>query len=104
MVKCIIYVGLIDIDAKLLEWDHNTHSEYRMSMTFIQRVIFIHNEFEEVFSGDISKVDTPFREQCCMEIGFPSIEEKDKQKGVKENDLFKGMDNYFQLRFKIAKT
>lgn len=60
MVKCIIYVGLIDIDAKLLPWDHNIYSEYRMSMTFIQRVRFIHNEFEEVCGQDKSQVDTPF--------------------------------------------
>ena len=45
IVKCIIYVGLIDVDENLLAWDHNIDSEYRMSMTFIQRVRFIHNEF-----------------------------------------------------------
>lgn len=45
-VKCIIYVGLTDTDANLLAWDHNIDSEYRISMPFIQRVIFIHNEFE----------------------------------------------------------
>ena len=56
MAKCIICVGLIDTDETLLAWNHNKDSEYRMSMTFIQRVIFIHNEFEEVFGGDRSKL------------------------------------------------
>ena len=45
-IKCIIYAGLTDMEAKRLVWDHNKDSECRMSMTFIQRVIFIHNEFE----------------------------------------------------------
>jgi hypothetical protein len=47
-IKCIIYVHLTDSEAKLLAWDHNTDNEYRMSMNFIQRVRFIHNEFSEI--------------------------------------------------------
>jgi hypothetical protein len=47
-IKCIIYVGLIDSEAKLLAWDHNTYNEYRMSMNFIKRVRFIHNEFSYI--------------------------------------------------------
>ena len=65
-VKCIIYNGLTDVEAKLLAWDHNTYSDYRMSMKFIQRVIFIHNEFEQICGGDRSKVDADFWKQCCM--------------------------------------
>lgn len=37
-----------------------------------------------------------------MEIRFLSNKEKARQKGVKESDLFKGMDNYCQLGFKIG--
>ena len=70
-VKCIIYVGLTNVEPKLLAWDHNTSNDYRMSMTFIQSVIFIHNEFEQIRGGDRSKVDAEFWKQCCMEIGFP---------------------------------
>jgi hypothetical protein len=44
-VKCIIYVNLTDSEAKSLAWDHNTDNQYKMSMNFIQRVRFIHNEF-----------------------------------------------------------
>ena len=25
-VKCIVYAGLIDVDSKLLAWDHNTYN------------------------------------------------------------------------------
>ena len=50
-MKCIIYAGLSDIEAKLVAWDHNSDNEYRMSMTFIQRVRFIHSEFEEKCGG-----------------------------------------------------
>ena len=51
-VKCVIYVDLKDVEVKLLTWNINTNSEYMMSMTFIQRVIFIHNEFEQICGGD----------------------------------------------------
>ena len=57
IVKCIIYVGLTDVEEKLLAWDHNIDSDYRMSMTFIQRVRFSHNEFEQICGGDRLKVD-----------------------------------------------
>ena len=60
-VKCIIYVGLTNVEAKLLAWDHNIYNDYMMSMTFIQRVIFIHNEFEQICGGDRLKVDAYFR-------------------------------------------
>ena len=56
IMKCIIYVGLSDTEAKLVAWDHNSDNEYRMSMTFIQRVRFIHSEFEEKCGGDRTKV------------------------------------------------
>jgi len=59
-MKCIINVGLPDIKARLFAWDHNTYNEYRMSLTFIQRVRFIHNEFEEKCGGDKTKVSLAF--------------------------------------------
>jgi hypothetical protein len=34
-VKCIIYVDLTNIEAKLLAWDHNIDGEYMMIMPFI---------------------------------------------------------------------
>jgi hypothetical protein len=34
-----------------------------MSMNFIQRVIFIHNEFSEICRGERSNVDVKFQEQ-----------------------------------------
>ena len=60
-MKCIIYVGFIDTEAELLPWDHISYNEYMMSMTFIQRVRFIHSEFEEKCGGDKTKVDHAFR-------------------------------------------
>ena len=62
-MACVFYVGLIDVEAKLLEWDHNKDSEYKMSMTFIQRVIFIRNGFEQICVGDRSNVDAIFQKQ-----------------------------------------
>ena len=50
-MKCIIYVGLTETEAKLLAWDHNADNEYRMSMTFLEMVKFIHNEFLEKCGG-----------------------------------------------------
>lgn len=79
-VKCIIYAGLIDAETKLLAWDHNIDNEYKMSMTFIQRVIFIHNEFLEICGGERSNVDVKFQKQCCKEIDFSIDEENAKEK------------------------
>ena len=59
-MKCIIYDGLTDTETKLLAWDDNSDNEYRMSMNFIQRVRFIHSEFEEKCGGDKTKVDHAF--------------------------------------------
>src|ERR1700733_1711118 len=88
------------VKAKLLAWDHNIDNEYSMSMTFIQRVRFIHNEFEEKCGGDKTKVSLAFRKECCMKIGY-QIEEKSNSKDDKVNfDIFRGMDNIFQLEFR----
>jgi len=103
-MKCIIYAGLSDTEAKLVAWDHNLDNEYRMSMTFIQRVRFIHSEFEEKCGGDRINVTANFRKRCCMEIGY-QIEEKTNSKGgkcSKHSDLFRGVDNIFQLEFRTG--
>ena len=64
-----------------------------MSMTFIQRVRFIHSEFEEKCGGDKTKVDHAFWKECCMEISY-QIEEKISSKGGRVNyEIFIGMDN-----------
>lgn len=101
-MKCIIYVGLSHTEAKLVAWDHNSDNEYRMSMTFIQRVRFIHNEFEEKCGGDKINITVDLQKECCMEIGY-QIEEKNNSKGGRVNiDLFRGIDNIFQLAFRIG--
>jgi hypothetical protein len=95
-VKCIICVGLSYLEANLLAWDHNTDNEYRISMTFIQRVRFIHNDFSEICHGERSKFDAKFQKQCCMEICFPIDDENAKEKNHKGSDVFRVVDNYFQ--------
>ena len=60
---------------KLVAWNNNLDNEYRMSMTFIQRVRFIHSGFEEKCGGDRINVTTDFQKECCMEIGY-QIEDK----------------------------
>ena len=69
-------------------------------MTFTQRVRFIHNEFYVICGGDRPNVDAKFREECCMEIGFPIDEESVKVKNRKGSDAFRVVDSYFQLGFK----
>jgi hypothetical protein len=96
------YVGLIDSEEKLLAWDYNTDNEYKMYITFIQRVRFIHNEFSEISHWERSNVDVTFRKQCCMEIGFPLDDEITKEKYLKGSDIFRSVDNYFQLGFRIG--
>ena len=59
-IKCIIYAGLSDTEAKLVAQDHNSDNEYRISMTFIQRVRFIHSEFEKKCGGDRVNVTANF--------------------------------------------
>ena len=71
-----------------------------MSMNFIQRVRFIHSEFDDKCGGDKKKVDHAFQKECCMEIGY-QIEEKISSKGGKVNyEIFRGIDNIFQLAFR----
>jgi hypothetical protein len=51
-----------------------------MSLTFIQRVRFIHNDFSEICHGERSNVDAKFQKQFCMEIVFPIDDENAKEK------------------------
>jgi hypothetical protein len=71
-----------------------------MSITFIQRVRFIHNEFFEICRGERSNVDDKFQKQCCMEIGFPLDDENTKEKNRKGSNIFRDVDSYFQLGFR----
>ena len=50
-----------DTKSKLLAWDDNIVNEYRMSTTFIQMVIFIHNECEEKSGGAKTKIILAFQ-------------------------------------------
>jgi len=102
IVKCVIYFGLTDGKANLLAWDHNKYNEHNISMNFIQRVRFIHNELSIICGGDRSNVDAKFRKVCCMEIGFPNDEESVKVKYRKGSDAFRVVDRYFQLGFKTG--
>jgi hypothetical protein len=71
-----------------------------MFMTFIQSVRFIHNEFYEICRGERSNVDIKFWKQFSMEIGFPLDDENTKEKNRKGSDIFRDVDNYFQLGFR----
>ena len=102
IVKCILYGGLTYMEEKLLACDHNTDIDYRKSMTFIQRVIFIYNEFEQIYAGDRLKAYAYFQKQCCVEIGFPIKEDDAKHKCLKGSDAFRDVDYYFQLTFRMG--
>jgi hypothetical protein len=73
-----------------------------MSMNFIQRVRFIHNEFSDICRGERSNVDAKFQKQCCMEIRFPLDDENVKDKNRKGSDVFRDVDSYFQLEFRTG--
>jgi hypothetical protein len=103
-VKCIIYVGLTYSESNLLAWDHNIDNEDKISMTFIQRVRFIHNEFSEIYHGERSNVDVQFWKQCCMEKGFPLDDENTKEKYHKGSDIFRDVGCYFQLGFRTRQV
>ena len=75
-----------------------------MSMNFIQRVRFIYNDFFEICRGERSNVDVKFQKQCFMEIGFPLDDENAKEKNRKGSDVFRAVDNYFQLGFRIGQV
>ena len=77
-VNSIIYASLTDLEANLLAWYHNKDNEYKMSITFIQRVRFIHNEFSEICHAERSNDDVNFWKKCCMEIGF-SLDDENKK-------------------------
>ena len=101
-MKCIIYVGLIEIESKLLTWDHKADNEYIMKMTFIQRIKFIHNEFIEKCGRDTTQVSLTFQKECLMETGY-QIDEKIKAKdGKMHSNIFRSMDNIFQLAFRTG--
>lgn len=40
IVECKIYVGLTEVEANLMAWDHNNDNDYRLGMYFVQRVRF----------------------------------------------------------------
>ena len=82
-----------------MAWDHNIDNEYKMSMILFQRVRFIHNDFFEICRGERSNVDVKFRRHCYMEIRFPLDDENTKEKYRKGSDIFRVVDNYFQLGF-----
>ena len=71
-----------------------------MSMTFIQGVRFILNEFLEKCGGDKINVSLSFWKECFMEKGS-QIEDRIQSKGGKVNsEIFKGIYKIFQLAFK----
>ena len=73
-----------------------------MKINFIQRVRFIHNEFIEKCGGDKTQVSLTFWKECLMEISY-EIDEKIKAKDGKMNrNLFRSMDNIFQLAFRTG--
>jgi hypothetical protein len=75
-----------------------------MSMSFIQRLRFIDNDFYEICHGERSNVDAKFQKQCCMEIVFPLDDENTKEKNCKGSDVFRAVDIYFQLGFRTEQV
>ena len=72
-------------------------------MTFIQRVRFIHNEFEQICGGDRLKVDVSFQKQCCLEIRFLIKDDNVKGRFATGSDAVKAVDDYFLLAFRMGK-
>jgi len=98
-MKCIIYVGLSDTKGKSLAWDNNLDNHYRMSMNFIQRVRFIHSEFEKNCGGDKINFTIYFQKECCMQIVYQINKKINSKCGIVNTHIFRGIDNIFQLAF-----
>jgi hypothetical protein len=89
-VQAFVYAGLSVAEARNLAWGHNIDSEFRSSMTTIQRVKYIHTRLLEN-GGEPSLA---LKKECAKEIQF-------KNWGVKKDtEVINANDNLFQLAFR----
>ncbi|MCO5563416.1 hypothetical protein L7F22_017058 [Adiantum nelumboides] len=94
---CWVYAGLTDEEAKVLALDHNIDSDFRLEMSFIQKIRFFHNEWVATIKRG-GKVDDNFRVALCEKCG---LEVKKKGgRGASQKPNSKPYDNYFQLAFR----
>ena len=59
MAMCWVYAGLTNEEAKVLALDHNIDSDFRLEMTFIQKIRFFHSEWIDTIKSG-GKVDDNF--------------------------------------------
>ncbi|MCO5547183.1 hypothetical protein L7F22_000626 [Adiantum nelumboides] len=97
---CWVYAGLTDEEAKVLALDHNIDSDFRLEMSFIQKIRFFHNECVDTIKRG-GNVDDNFRVALCEKCG---LEVKKKGgRGASQKPNTKQYDNYFQLAFRDGK-
>ncbi|MCO5614873.1 hypothetical protein L7F22_069158 [Adiantum nelumboides] len=59
-----VYAGLLNEDAKTLALDHNVDSKMRLSMSFLQKVRYFHNEWVDHLRQG-KKADEAFKVRLC---------------------------------------
>ena len=89
-VQAFVYAGLTISEARNLAWGHNIDSEFRSTMTTVQRVKYIHTRLVE----NNMEANFKLKKECAKEIQF-------KDWGVrKDADVINAQDNLFQLAFR----
>lgn len=89
-VQAFVYAGLTISEARNLAWGHNIDSEFRSTMTTVQRVKYIHTRLIE----NNMQANFQLKKECAKEIQF-------KDWGVrKDADVINAQDNLFQLAFR----
>ena len=76
-----VYAGLSDEDAKTLALDHNVDSELRLSMSFLQKVRYFHNEWVDHLRQG-KKADETFKVRLCDQVGLATKKSKKGEWGA----------------------
>ncbi|MCO5585897.1 hypothetical protein L7F22_039831 [Adiantum nelumboides] len=74
-----VYAGLSDEDAKTLALDHNVDLEMRLSMSFLQKVHYFHNEWVDHLRQG-KNVDETFKVRLCEQVGLATKKSKKAQR------------------------
>ncbi|MCO5599111.1 hypothetical protein L7F22_053211 [Adiantum nelumboides] len=79
-----VYAGLSDEDAKTLALDHNVDLEMRLSMSFLPKVHYFHNEWVDHLRQG-KKADEAFKVRLCEQVGLATKKSKKGERGAKQN-------------------
>lgn len=92
IVLAWVYAGLSDEDAKTLALDHNLDSDMRLSMSFLQKIRYFHNEWIS-HTNQGNKADEAFKVKLCEQVGLATKQSKKGERSSKPN--IRGYDKFF---------